>query len=118
MGISYTQQSKGNWEYRIRYRDPYTGKHKEKSKRGFKTKPEARFTAQEMENKLLNHYEMATEDSMLKDFLNEWIQEYKRGVVRKNTLELHQRNINKHIIPYFDNIKLTNVKPSNGQISI
>lgn len=26
------------WEFRVRFKDPYTQKYKEKSKRGFKTK--------------------------------------------------------------------------------
>ncbi|SEH77688.1 Site-specific recombinase XerD [Halobacillus karajensis] len=111
MPISYRQHGKGNWEYRIKYVDPLTQKRREKSKRGFKTKPEARFAAQEMEDKLLNSYEIVTETALLKDFLDEWLNEYKKNSVRKNTYELHRRNIENHIIPYFKEIKLKDVKP-------
>ncbi|MFI8710697.1 phage integrase SAM-like domain-containing protein [Brevibacillus brevis] len=31
--------------------------------------------------------------------------------MRKNTYLLHQRNIQKHFLPYFDNIMLQDVKP-------
>ncbi|RCK10963.1 hypothetical protein DT075_27620 [Bacillus licheniformis] len=39
------------------------------------------------------------------------MKEYKSGVVRKNTIELHKRNVNNHIIPYFKNIDIKEVKP-------
>ncbi|MFB5166937.1 Arm DNA-binding domain-containing protein [Parageobacillus toebii] len=35
---SFRKHPNGTWEYRIRYKDRSTGKYKEKSKRGFKTK--------------------------------------------------------------------------------
>ncbi|MFC7061119.1 site-specific integrase [Halobacillus seohaensis] len=111
MGIGYRQHGKKNWEYRIRYNDPLSGKNKEMSKRGFETKPQARFAAQEMEKQLLNNYESATDTTLLKDFLQEWLQDYKRDVVRKNTYELHSRNIEKQIKPYFQQILLKKVKP-------
>ncbi|TGB04716.1 site-specific integrase [Halobacillus salinus] len=111
MAINFRQHSKTNWEYRIRYQDPFTGKPKESSKRGFKSKGEARKAAQEMEQKLMHSYEETTDTSLLKDFLFDWLFEYKKDVVRKNTFELHRRNIENHIIPYFKNIKLKNVKP-------
>ncbi len=34
------------WEFRVRYKDPYTQKYKEKSKRGFKAKKEARIAGE------------------------------------------------------------------------
>lgn len=111
MAINFRQHSKGNWEYRIRFRDPFTGKSKESSKRGFKSKAEARKAGQEMEQKLLHSYEETMDTSLLREFLNDWLYEYKKDVVRKNTFEIHRRNIENHIIPYFKNIKLKDVKP-------
>jgi integrase len=97
------------WEYRIKYKDPFTGKFKEKSQRGFDSKPEARLAAAEMEKKLNEGFEQT--DIPLSDFLEVWIKEYKKGTVRKNTLELHQNNIKNHISPYFKSILLRNIKP-------
>ncbi|SDO80783.1 site-specific integrase [Halobacillus aidingensis] len=111
MPINYRKHGNGNWEYRIKYVDPFTGKRREKSKRGFNSKSEARFAAQEMEHKLLTNYEMTNHNLLLKDFLDEWLSEYKKDSVRKNTFELHKRNIKKHIIPYFQNLKLKELKP-------
>lgn len=47
----------GKWEYRFRYKDPFTQKHKEKSKRGFATKKEAQLAAAEHQKRLLEQYE-------------------------------------------------------------
>lgn len=43
--------------------------------------------------------------------MEKWVDEYKRGTVRKNTIELHEYNIKKHIKPYFKDILLKDVKP-------
>ncbi|MED1801836.1 site-specific integrase [Brevibacillus porteri] len=99
----------GKWEYRIRFKDPFTQKHKEKSKRGFATKKEAQLAAAEDENKLLEFHEQS--EIPLKSFLQIWLDEYKKDTIRKNTYLLHQRNIQNHILPYFDNIMLQDVKP-------
>jgi len=113
LAISYRKHNK-EWEYRITYQDPTTKKRKEKSKRGFKSKPEARIAAQEMEQKLLSGIEMSN-NILIKDYLPTWLKEYKHGVVRKNTYQIHERNINKHLIPYFKKMKLKELKPITYQ---
>ncbi|CAM4013719.1 integrase [Bacillus manliponensis] len=105
------REHKNGWEYRIKYRDPFTGKFKEKSKRGFKKKKEAQLAAAEEEKKILNGLEIDDVPVSLKYFLQDWLKLFKENNVRKNTLVLHQRNIEKHIIPYFKNISLDEVKP-------
>lgn len=113
VAISYRKQNKV-WEYRITYQDPITKKRKEKSKRGFSTKPEARIAAQEMEQKLLNGLEL-TEDVLISDYLPSWLEEYKLGAVRKNTYMAHKRNIEKHLVPYFQKMKMRELKPVTYQ---
>ncbi len=98
------------WEYRISYKDPFTQKNKLKSKSGFKTKKEAQAAAATEEIKLKNGLEIDN-NILLEHFLNDWLHEYKSGTVRKNTFELHERNILKHIVPYFKKIPLTEIKP-------
>ena len=97
------------WEYRIYYQDPLSRKTREKSKKGFATKPEAKLAAEEAERLLREGYEQ--DEISLKHFLKEWLEEHKKGSVRKNTFELHQRNVNNHILPYFKNILLKDLKP-------
>lgn len=97
------------WEYRLKYKDPYTGKFKEKSQRGFATKKEAQIAAADFENKLSVGFEQI--DTALVDYMNTWLEEYKRGTVRKNTLSSHQNNIKTHITPYFKKLMLKDLKP-------
>ncbi|BBH19788.1 site-specific integrase [Paenibacillus baekrokdamisoli] len=97
------------WEFRIRCKDPFTQKFTEKSQRGFSTKREAQTAATDLEKKLAEGYEKI--DISLSDFLTKWIDEYKTGTVRKNTIELHKNNIKTHIKPYFKNIMLKDIKP-------
>ena len=102
-------QNKDFWEYRIYYQDLITRKTKEKSKKGFESKKEAQLAAEEMEGMIREGFEITPES--LKTYLNVWLIEYKQGTVAKNTFEIHKRNVENHIIPYFKNILLKNVKP-------
>lgn len=105
---SFRKQDSG-WEYRLRYKDPFTQKFREKSQRGFATKKEAQLAAVEFEKRLAEGFEQT--DIKLVDFLANWIDEYKKGTVRKNTIELHQYNIKHHIKPYFKDILLKDLRP-------
>lgn len=97
------------YEYRIYYKDPITQKPKEKSKKNFQSKPEAQQAAAEMEKQLLRGYEQ--KPPLLKEYLKYWIEEDKKGSVRKNTYELNLRNINNHILPYFKHIQVDKITP-------
>ena len=97
------------WEYRIYYQDPISRKTKEKSKKGFATKPEAKLAALEMEKKLLDGFVQTNES--LKNYLDTWLNEYKKGTIAKNTFELHEQNIKNHIKPYFKEMLLQDLKP-------
>lgn len=97
------------WEYRIKYKDPFTQSFKEKTKGGFRTKKEAQLAAAQAEEKLIEGVEQSP--ISLKEYLREWLIQYKKDTVRKKTYELHERNIEKHILPYFKNILLSDVKP-------
>lgn len=110
MPISYRKRENGLWEYRIRFNDLITQKRKEHSKRGFKTKAAARFAAQEQEKKLLSGLEVDNK-ILFKEFLREWLHRYKKPNIRKNTFLIHERSIEKHLIPHFRDINLIDLKP-------
>ncbi|SFL29691.1 Site-specific recombinase XerD [Bacillus sp. 5mfcol3.1] len=101
--------NKDFWEYRIRYKDLITQKFKEKSKKGFTSKAEAKIAAEELERQLREGTN-PTDESM-KEYLITWLNEYKKGTVATNTFLSHQNNVEKHIIPYFKNILLKDFKP-------
>lgn len=97
------------WEYRIRVKDPYMQKFKEKSQRGFATKKEAQLAAAEAEKQFKSGHEQA--DMPLREYLDLWLTEYKTGTVKKGTIGVHRYNIDQHIKPHFKNIRLREVKP-------
>ncbi|MGG3452304.1 site-specific integrase [Domibacillus aminovorans] len=97
------------WEYRIIYKDPYSHSKREKTKGGFKTKKEAQLAARDIEIEIEEGFEQ--QSLPLKSFLHEWLHEYKKDTIRKNTFDLHEGNIRNHILPYFKNIMLKDVKP-------
>lgn len=99
------------WEYRVSFKDPFTLKYKIKSKSGFKTKKEAQKAAAEQEKQIAVGFEFDTKTMSLEQFLFSWLHEYKKDTVRKNTYELHERNIKNHILPYFKNINITDIRP-------
>lgn len=105
---TFTKHNTG-WEYRYVYKDPITKKKREKSQRGFAKKSDAENALEEFKRQLKIGLEV--DDTPLKEYLGAWINEYKKGTIRKNTLLLHQQNINNHIVPYFKSIYLREIKP-------
>jgi integrase len=89
MANFYKYKRKGSnkdfWEYRIVYKDPKTGKYKEKSKKGFTSKAEAKMAAEEMELKLGLGIDVQKEDMLVKDYLKEWFENNKKNTVSWGT---------------------------------
>jgi integrase len=110
---NYKKHNTG-WEYRLKYKDPFTKKVREKSERGFPTKREAELAASEFLRKLNQGFGIA-EDMPLVDYLKSWLEDYKKGAVRKNTFELHQNNIKNHIAPYFKKLMRSELTPEMYQ---
>ncbi|MCJ8015255.1 site-specific integrase [Paenibacillus sp. KQZ6P-2] len=108
------KKHKTGWEYRLKYKDPFTKKTREKSERGYRTKPEAEMAAADFLKKVKQGYGM-DEDVSLVNYLDMWMTEYKKGTIRKNTFELHQNNIKNHIAPYFQNLMLRELNPEMYQ---
>jgi len=100
----------GKWEFRIRYNDPISGQRKENSRRGFKTKSEAKYAAEEVQRNIQAGYDQRS--ILLKDYLDFWLVEYKEGNVRKNTLTTLRQSIDLHIKPHFGEIELRAVTPA------
>lgn len=79
------------WEYRIRYTDRQTGKFKEKSKGGFRTKKEAQLAANEEESKI-NQYGFAENgDEIVSRYFDDWLEVYKKPNVKPITHVLGAR---------------------------
>lgn len=88
------------WEYRIKYKDPGTGKTREKMKSGFRTKKEAQLAANIEEQKLANGIDLNKQEMLLKDYLNFWFDHFKKGTTTwgteknlKNTIEICSKHL-------------------------
>jgi integrase len=106
---NYKTKEGSFWEYRIIYKDPMTGKKKEKSKKKFTTKAEAKKAAEEMERDLKDGFN--EENISLKDYIFYWLDSHRKSKIVENTYENKLQQIKLHILPYFQDIKLQDVKP-------
>ncbi|MEJ9151826.1 Arm DNA-binding domain-containing protein [Bacillus smithii] len=106
---SFRKHPNGTWEYRIRYKDRTTGKYKEKSKRGFKSKKEAQLVAAQVEMEL--EYYGFSEDGNEKvdSYFEKWLEVYKKPNVKPITYSLQERNVRLNILPRWGNYKLKEI---------
>ncbi|WP_242258165.1 tyrosine-type recombinase/integrase [Streptococcus thoraltensis] len=108
---SYRKLSSG-WEYRIIYRDT-SGKRKETSKRGFRTKSEATKAARLAELNL-NITEEKLRESTVIDYVKSWANIYKRPHISAKTWQSYTQNFPR-IEAKFGNKKIKDITPTYYQ---
>ncbi len=103
------------WEYRIRYADRQTGKFKEKSKGGFRTKKEAQLAAAEEELKI-NQFGFAENgDELVSRYFEDWLEVYKRPNVKPITYSVQERNVRLNILPRWGKYRLKDLSRTEYQ---
>lgn len=104
------KKKKPNWEYRIYYTDRKTGKQKEISKAGFKSKAEARVAAIEEESRL-NYYGFSENGTEKVDsYFEKWLEIYKKPHVKPMTYNVQEQNVRLNILPRWGNYKLNEIE--------
>lgn len=83
-----------SWQYRVYYVDKRTGEEREFVKSGYRTKPEARIAAAEMEMLIKKGYDPFDGNQTLKSYLDWWFETYKEGSVTHGTLKSIRNHIN------------------------
>ncbi|WP_309121006.1 Arm DNA-binding domain-containing protein [Paenibacillus sp.] len=103
------------WEYRISFVDRQTGKQKETTKGGFKTKKEAQIAAAEAESKI--HYYGFAENGggSVEKFFNEWLEVYKRPNVKPITYSVQERNVRLNLLPRWGKYRLKDLSRNEYQ---
>jgi len=98
------------WMYKIYTTiDPISGKKKQTTKRGFKTKKEAQLDAAALEQSLANGTYIKGSDITFKNFAKQWLDIYKStGRVKASTVKLREVCINR-IQKFFVDIKLKDI---------
>ncbi|WP_255288717.1 Arm DNA-binding domain-containing protein [Bacillus pseudomycoides] len=106
----YQTKDGAKWLYKIYTTiDSKTGKKKQTTKRGFKTKKEAQLHAAKAETEFSNGTFIEDKNVLISTFLNDWLITYKKGKVRNHTYNLHKTAINKHIVPFFGSYKVFDI---------
>lgn len=96
-------------------RDPSTGKRKQKTKGGFRTKQEAEAAAAELIYEINQGMYVQEKNVVFKDFASEWLLMYsEKNNVKPGTIRIRQHEINK-LLPYFSLLKLKDITAKNYQ---
>ncbi len=101
----YKDEKKGTWYVSVRYTD-WTGKRKQKMKRGFRTKKEA----QMYEAKFISQQQVSM-DITLGDFVDVYFND-KDLELSPSSKKNKRHIIEKHIVPYFGNKKMSEITPA------
>lgn len=113
--MAFFRKRGAKWEYRISFTDRQTGKQKEKTKSGFKTKKEAQLAAAEEESKI-NHFGFAENgDQLVDQYFEEWLEVYKKPNVKPITYSVQERNVRLNILPRWGKYRLKDLTRAEYQ---
>jgi integrase len=104
------------WSFIIHIgRDPSTGRRKQKTKGGFRTKQEAEAAAAELIYEINQGTYIQEMNVVFKDFASEWLLMYsEKNSVKPGTIRIRQHEINK-LLPYFSLLKLKDITDKKYQ---
>lgn len=103
MGV-YKDNTNGQWRVQVYYTN-YKGEKKRKQKKGFKTKKEAK----QWEINFINSLDV-TSDITFSHLVDNYIEDLTHRL-KVSTIETKKIIIYKHILPFFENIKVKDVTP-------
>ncbi|MCM3444353.1 tyrosine-type recombinase/integrase [Metabacillus halosaccharovorans] len=107
-GSVHKDKESGKWYYMLTLYDE-NGKRKQKKKRGFKTKGEAKAALIEAENEVNKGTYVEPSKETFINFINEWYEIKKKSIPR--SAKITRTYIDSYIIPMFDNnVSLGNLK--------
>lgn len=101
------------WTYVIYLgRDPVTGKKKQKSKGGHRTKKEAQTKLTEALQALNTGTYIDIKKLTLKDYLSKWLVDYVENNVKYKTRRSYKETVKNHLVPNLGNYMLDKLSPS------
>jgi hypothetical protein len=111
----YFRKRGAKWSFTIDVgRDLETGKRKQKTVSGFRTKKEAEKACAEMIAQIENGEYIEPSNQKLGDFLQDWLENVAKQKFQITTLDNYRRAVNGRITPALGHIKMSDLKP--GQI--
>jgi integrase len=114
--MAYFRKRGAFWHYTVEIGiDPKTGKRKQQSKGGFKTKKEAQLAASVVEQENANGTYVKQSDISFEDFSKEWLELYSgTGKVKVSTLRVRQHELN-NLLPYFAKLSMSKITKKKYQ---
>ncbi|WP_139490112.1 site-specific integrase [Brevibacillus dissolubilis] len=112
----YFRKRGSTWSFTIDLgRDEKTGKRKQKTKSGFKTKKDAERACNELINQMNKGLYVEPSTTTLKEFIMEWMETRAKQVLRPSSYDNHLVVIESHIIPDLGDYKLVDLTPAHVQ---
>lgn len=112
----YFRKRGSKWSFSVDIgRDPETGKRKQKTVSGFKTKKEAEKACAELIAQIENGDYIDESKETYGEYLLEYMENTARHSVRPSTYDFHLFIAKKHIIPEIGKVKLKDLKPRHLQ---
>jgi hypothetical protein len=111
-------QTKDGWKWLFKVDlppDPLTGKRRQTTRRGFKTKKEAQKAATELLMQAEKGVEVINQNMTLEEYLDKWVDLSAKRKVRETTLKNYLRSINHRIKPVLGKHQLNKITPAQCQ---
>jgi integrase len=86
------------------------GRRRQIKRTGFRTKREAQAEMDRIKSEVVNDEYVQPSSIYLNDFIDEYLDLKKRNV-EDSTLSRYKREVNSHIKPFFQNLKMQNLNP-------
>jgi integrase len=116
MAKGYFRKRGDKWSFTVDIgRDPKTGKRKQKTVSGFRTKKEAEAACAELLNQLNKGYYIEASNQTLGEYLEEWLNDYAKTKVKPSTFKNYRNAVYGRIIPELGKIRLKELKLHHGQ---
>ncbi|MGG4155725.1 tyrosine-type recombinase/integrase [Peribacillus muralis] len=64
---------------------------------------------------IINNGQAYNKDILFKDYLPDWLVTYKKNAVKENTFKLHERNVQKKLLPLIGHMKIKDLTPTHYQ---
>ncbi len=111
----YFRKRGDKWSFTVDIgRDPSSGKRKQKTRSGFKTKKSAQEACAEMITELSKGVFIESKDMVLKDLLEEWL-EASKVRVRDTTYKNYKRAVDSRLTPALGQIRVNEIDHANVQ---
>ncbi|MED3957661.1 site-specific integrase [Priestia aryabhattai] len=104
----YFRKRGSTWSFTIDIGiDPKTGKRKQKTCSGFRTKKDAQLEAAKLQQELSQGTFISEKDTKFKDFVKEWLREYE-NTVKVSTVRVREHESGR-LLSYFGGLKLKQI---------